>query len=57
MRAAALDRLERRHATLAMARLAVAALAAVVLWGALGPRYWSLGLLAAPALAFLMEVA
>jgi len=53
VRAAALDRLERRHAALAMARLAVAVLAAVVLWGALGPGYWSLGLLAVPALAFL----
>jgi hypothetical protein len=53
VRAAALERLERRHAALAMARLAVAVLAAVVLWGALGPRYWSLGLLAVPALAFL----
>jgi hypothetical protein len=36
-----------------MARLGIAALAAVGLWGALGPGYWSLWMLAGPALAFL----
>lgn len=52
-RGATLATLEARHARLAMARLGVAALAAVVLWGALGPGYWSPWMLAVPAVAFL----
>ena len=53
-RAATLATLETRHARLAMARLVVAALAGGVLWGALGPGYWSLWMLTVPALAFLI---
>jgi hypothetical protein len=52
-RAETLATLETRHARLAMARLGVAALAAVVVWGALGPDYWSPWMLAVPAVAFL----
>jgi hypothetical protein len=53
-RAATLAQLEARHARLAMARLGVAVVAAIVIWGALGPVYWSLWMLAVPALAFLV---
>jgi hypothetical protein len=51
-RARRLAELDRRHDQFANARLGIAALAAVVLWGALGPGYWSAWALALPAVLF-----
>ena len=52
-RAAAVSALARHHDRLASGRLGMAALAAVIGWGAFGPGFWSGWWLAAPAAGFL----